>query len=120
MARTLQACLPRSFAWSACREIRRRIPAAARQAAAGARGSMDDASRPLGGNVRVHGAGGASAPGHCMVAGMMPTLGCLRHRCDNRAATMDLPRIGLPELAFLLVAILVLWSVLRPRGPFSN
>src|SRR5258705_4383406 len=74
MARTLQACLPRSFAWSACREIRRPIPAAARQAAAGARGSTDDASRPLGGNARVHGAGGASAPGHCMVAGMMLTV----------------------------------------------
>jgi hypothetical protein len=37
-----------------------------------------------------------------------------------RPAMKGLPRLGLPELAFLLVAILILWSLLRPQGPSSR
>ena len=28
--------------------------------------------------------------------------------------------IGLPQLGFILVAILVIWAIYRPRGPFSR
>jgi cbb3-type cytochrome oxidase subunit 3 len=28
--------------------------------------------------------------------------------------------IGLPQLALILVAILVIWSIYRPRGPLSR
>ena len=31
-----------------------------------------------------------------------------------------IPRIGLPQLIFLFVAILTIWSVFRSRGPFSR
>jgi len=29
-------------------------------------------------------------------------------------------RIGLPELLILLAAIVILWAMFRPRGPFEN
>ena len=31
-----------------------------------------------------------------------------------------LPTIGLPQLVFILVAVLVIWSVYRSRGPMSR
>jgi hypothetical protein len=31
-----------------------------------------------------------------------------------------LPTIGLPQLVFILVAVLVIWGIYRPRGPLSR
>jgi hypothetical protein len=28
--------------------------------------------------------------------------------------------IGLPQLVFIMVALLVIWDIYRPRGPFSD
>jgi hypothetical protein len=31
-----------------------------------------------------------------------------------------LPSIGLPQLVGLLLAVLLIWSIWRPRGPFGR
>lgn len=31
-----------------------------------------------------------------------------------------LPSIGIPQLVFLFVVVLVIWGIFRPRDPFSR